>query len=341
MKILVTGMTARHTGTAQREYLTVIQPLIHILKEMGHYVYQSTVAVNEDLSGWDKIIVYLFPLEKLGATRRFGAFDALARYPDKCIISFDDWQYYQFQMYMSSCIGSGRYWNWVDKYPEFITKEDYQAIKDGGQEVRTRLERIAEQLREDIKFPVIMPCFTWGNNDFKLKTTGTVKYYDPSRSAIEWVEQNYMRLEFPPIRKIKVWVLGSLFDNTNYVKQYNFSWPVLHYGHKKTQKVVDEQDLCNIYNDCYGIISHKYATSGDGWWRARWIFSYMFECIIHASDEEMGLLPADTFLPRLDSFENAKDDVLIEIVKQQKFILNKFFMPKDGAVNIINNILKG
>jgi hypothetical protein len=341
MKILITGMTARHTGTPRNKYVTVIEPLIHMLrKDMEHEVEQRTVTVNEDLSQFDKIIVYLFPIEKLGATRRFGALDALARYPDKCILSFDDWQYYQCQMYIKSCIKSGRYWNWVDKYPDFITKADFEAIKNGGREVRDRLERIAEQLRDNLTFPVLLPMFNWGDeNMIGLKTTGIVKLYDPSRYAIEYVENNYMEIEFPPARKKRAWILGSLFDHHDYLKRYKFSWPVIHYGHKKTQQVLTEQQLCNVYNDYFGIVSPKYQTSGDGWWRARWIFSYMFDNIIHASDEERGNLPG-SFLPRLDTFENASDDFIMDVARTQKAILGQFFMPKDGIISIVKEILK-
>lgn len=342
MKVLVTGMTARHTGTAMNNYLTVIDSLIYILrKDMGCEVDQRPATVNEDLSEYDKIIVYLFPIEKLGCTRRFGALDTLARYPDKCIVSFDDWQYYQFQGYIDACMRNNRFWRWVTDYPQFIVKADYDAIKAGGRFTRERLFWIARRLEDNIKFPILMPTFTWGShNKVSLKTSGVIRTYDPSLYAMDYVNENFMNLNFPPKHKRKEWVLGSLFDHDEFIRKHRFEWPVKTYGHKKTMTVLNEEELCNVYNDSWGILSPKYKTSGDGWWRARWVYAYMFNCIILSSDEERGDLP-EGFQPKLSVIENSTDEELERIVENQKYIMSKHFMPKDGVLSILNDVMKG
>jgi hypothetical protein len=340
MNILITGMTARHTGGNVVKMLTVIEPLKEILTASNHEWFQKIVTVGEDLSAYDKIFLFLFPPEKIGVTRRYGALDAYARYPEKCIICFDDWQYYQIQGALLNCVQSGRFWNWVDKFPNFARKEDVEVIKKGGVEVRKRIERAAVKLALDPKVPICVTKFSWGDlTKSRLSNSGKTYIYDPSRFAIDYVYNNY-DLEFPPEKREKIWVLASLFEHDKFLHNHKFTWPVMRLGHKKTQTVVSEDELCKIYQSNWGIISPSYPTSGDGWWRARWIFSYMFENILYASDAELGKI-SENFgftASMLEKHNNNKD--LEIIAKMQKDILEKQFMSKQEVLNIFKEILK-
>ncbi len=336
MNILITGMTSRHTGGNVSKMLTVIEPMKLILTTMGHKVYQHSSTVGQDLSMYDKIFLFLFPVEKMGATRRFGALDVIARYPEKTIISFDDWQYYQFQNMIRSCVQSGRFWNWVDKFPGFITKADLTAILSGGKEVRDRLMQVADALSDNLQLPVCIPKFGWGDNSkIKAMTSDQVFTFDPSLFAIDYVLDNY-DLEFNPIVKCRNWVVGSLFAHDTYVKNLKYKWPILRYGHKKTQKVLTEEELCIVYQNHWGIISPCYPTSGDGWWRARFIFGYMFENIILASPTEMN---NKCFLP--ESFnEDMSDKELESVAGFQKGFLDSYFEKKESVIATFDKILK-
>jgi hypothetical protein len=338
MNILITGMTARHTGGNVVKMLTVIEPLKEILIFSGHKVFQKTVTVGEDLSAYDKIFLFLFPPEKIGVTRRYGAIDIYARYPEKCIIAFDDWQYYQIQSGLKNCLDSGRLWNWVDKFPGFITKNDLQAILKGGKEVRGRIEKAVNQLAIDPKVPVCIPKFSWGDvTKSRLTNSGKTFTFDPSRFAIDYVYNNY-DLEFSPIKRERAWVLASLFEHDKYVHNLKFSWPIKRVGHKKTQMVLSEEELCKFYQDNWGILSPPYPVSGDGWWRARWIFSYMFENILLSSVTEC---PFPVFSHVPDFLCNAKNDSELEVYAScQKNILEHNFMPKEQVLNIFKEVLK-
>lgn len=336
MNILITGMTARHTGGNVSKMVTVIEPLKEILKDIGHEVFQKTVSVNEDLKVYDKIFLFMFPPEKIGVTRRFGAIDAYARYPEKCILCFDDWQYYQFQNGMKNCLESGRFFNWVDKFPNFITKVDLQEIIKGGKVVRDRLFGAASRLAVDPKRPFCIPKFLWGyDGQIKLESSAETFHFDPSRYAIDYVYNNY-DLEFMPAKRENKWVLASLFEHDKYFRSLKLTWPILRVGHKKTQQVFDEEKLCKIYQDNWGILSPSYPTSGDGWWRARFIFAYMFENIVYASDEEWGKLGKNIDATKI---EKLSQESLQEFSNFQHEVLDKWFMKKEQLKEIFKKIL--
>jgi hypothetical protein len=330
-------MTSRHTGGNVTPILTVIQPLDLILNVMGHKVFQKVVTVGEDLSVYDKIFLFVFPPEKIGVTRRYGAIDCYARYKDKCVLCFDDWQYYQFQGAILNCARSGRFWNWVDKFPGFARKEDVKAIITGGKIVRDRIMEAAIELGTTPGSNFCIPKFSWGNLPMRLTTKKKVFTFDPSRFAIDWIYNHY-DLEFPPIKRERRWVLASLFEHDKYIHNLTLTWPILRVGHKKTQQVYNEEQLCKIYQDNWGILSPNYPTSGDGWWRARWIFSYMFENIMLVTPQEMGSLKGFSFVPNIT--EQAKEDKLEALAKFQKETLEKNFMQKEEVITIFKEMLK-
>lgn len=340
MNILITGMTSRHTGGNVTPIVTVIEPLKEILKVMGHKVYQTTATVGEDLSVYDRIFLFMMPAEKLGVTRRYGAIDCYARYKEKVILCVDDWQYFQIQNSMLTCARSGRFWNWVDKNPGFARKADVQAILAGGPKVRDRIMAAALELGSLPKSAFCVPKFSWGDKSkIKLTTEKKVFTFDPSRFAIDWVYNNY-DLEFPPVKRDRKWVLASLFEHNKFVHNLKLTWPILRVGHKKTQQVYTEQQLCKIYQDNWGILSPNYPTSGDGWWRARWVFSYMFENILYASKEEIGKLGAPWLFLQESIRDELNDKQLETYANEQKKILEKEFMQKEEVINIFKEMLQ-
>lgn len=332
-------MTAIQTGTGKNKILTNVNCLELILKTMGHQVTKKTIRVNEDLSEYDKVITFLFPFEKLGSTRKYSILSAMWNHPDKIIISFDDWQYYQFQDSLASCIRAGRLFNWVDKYPDFSSKEDREQIL-ASDYTRKSIEEVARKICNDYTFPVLLPMFKFNHRENRyVKTSNWVGEYDPSLFAIDYVNTNYIDIEFPPEKKERNWVMASLFNQEEYLQANGIGkgWPVLQYGHRKTMPVLTEPELCNVYQKNWGILSPRYPIAGC--WRARWIFAYMFDCIIFADKSECPGLPTG-FVETISQIENRNDEELERFQKNQQLALSLQFESKESVIATFQSILE-
>ena len=339
MKVLITGMTAKHVGSSRANYMLFPDTYYALLRDkLKVHVEMRSVTVDEDLRKYDKIIAFLFPPEKLGATRKYAIFDLIARYPEKVILTFDDWQYYQFQSGLRSCFNGERFWNWVYKYPDYATREDVELLKSKPN-IRKRIEDSVDILVNDLTHPVIYPFHSWGDPaKIRIKTTGKIHLVDPAKYYIGLISN--FTYNFHLTNRKKAWVLGSLFDHSKYIESLGISWEVLRYGHKKTQEVLTERELAYIYSNNWGIISPKYPNSGDGWWRVRWVFTAYISNIIHACREELGSLPSN-FLPSVNEIESMSKIQLGDLATYQSSELLKRFSSREKFTSKIEEVLRG
>jgi hypothetical protein len=331
-------MTSTQTGTSQKEFMTVYHPTQAILTDMGHEVTRRTIQVDEDLSEYDRIICSLFPVEKLSATRKYSIFDAIARYPEKIMLMFDDWQYFQFQSAVGNCLRGGRFWNWVDKF-EFCNPKD-KAIILAKPAIRDRIFRAAMTLANDLTYPLLYPMFPWGKKEnIKVNTTGVIHTFDMNMYAMDYAKKTYNIGEIPEVKE-KLWIMGSMFDQESYVKKLNLYWPTKHLGYKKKVEFIPERDLCNkVYMPNWGIISHKYEQlKGDGWWRARWIHALLCGNIILSYDEETEGLPVDFFFST-NEIEGSSNSQLRDIAVAQKEAVMGTFMDYFDSCEYLDRIV--
>ena len=93
MKILITGFNALTIGTAKSplNIATSARILPKVLKELGYDVTQKAIIPGEDVSQYDKVIVYVFGPNSLSARYWYGAAYTITQRPD-AIISIDDHQ---------------------------------------------------------------------------------------------------------------------------------------------------------------------------------------------------------------------------------------------------------
>ena len=93
MKILITGFNALTIGTAKSplNIATSARILPKVLKELGYDVTQKAIIPGEDVSQYDKVIVYVFGPNSLSARYWYGAAYTIIKRPD-AIISIDDHQ---------------------------------------------------------------------------------------------------------------------------------------------------------------------------------------------------------------------------------------------------------
>ncbi len=322
MKILITGMTSTQVGTSQKQFMTVIHPTEAMLEDCGHDVERREIRVDEDLSSYDKIICGLFPIEKMSATRKYSIFDAIARYPEKIMLIFDDWQYYQFQDSLRVCLNGGRFWNFVDTV-EFANTQDINIIK-AKPEIRPRMLKAAEEMISDLKYPLLFPKLWWGDiSCIRVKTTGKILTYDIMDYAIEVCAKKMYKNDEPLLYKEKKWIMASVFDNNEYVNRLQLTWPVINLGHKNTSNFIPEHCLVSMYKTYAGIISHPYKKLGnDGWWRARWMHAVLCGNVILAEDSEAEGLPFDFFFSK-GEIETADMYKLVEIANAQKECIMK------------------
>ena len=92
-KILVTGFNALTVGSARSplNIATSAKILPKVLKEAGYDVVQKPIIPGEDVSQYDKVVVYVFGPNSLSARYCYGAMYTIIKRPD-AIISIDDWQ---------------------------------------------------------------------------------------------------------------------------------------------------------------------------------------------------------------------------------------------------------
>lgn len=339
MKILFTGMTSAQVGTSIKQYMTVVHPTAKMLEDMGHEVERREIVVDENLDHYDKIVCMLFPIEKLSATRKYSVFDAIYRYPEKIIIMFDDWQYYQFQDSLRVCLNGNRFWNFVD-IVGFASKKDIDTIK-AHPEFRSRIEKAALSMVHDLKFPLLFPKLWWGKrNQIRVKTTGMILTYDIMDYALQLGSDLYDTEPFPGKRE-KSWVMASLFNNLEYVDKLKLTWPVIHIGHKSNVPFIPEHELFEMYKRSWGILSHPYARLGnDGWWRARWMHAVLSGCVISAADIEAEGLPMDFFFS-IEEIEKASESQLKEMAESQKFAIMMNSPGNFEAAECLDILIKG
>jgi hypothetical protein len=95
MKILITGVTETHTNHPDRasstKFVSIPALMCNAFERLGHDVYHQAVASGDDLSEYDKVFVYLYPIDH-NATNTDGAIWALAQRPDAWIC-LDDWSF--------------------------------------------------------------------------------------------------------------------------------------------------------------------------------------------------------------------------------------------------------
>lgn len=338
MKILVTGMTSAQVGTSIKQFMTVFHPTLRMLEDCGHDVERREIKVDEDLSRYDRIICGLFPIEKLSATRKYSIFDAIARYPEKIMLIFDDWQYYQFQDSVRVCIRGDRFWNFVDKF-DFANKYDIDMVK-AKPEIRDRIFKAAEEMVTDLKYPLLFPRLWWGKTEcINVKTTGKILPFDIMDYALEICAKEMYRKDEPLKFKEKKWIMASLFDNTDYVNKLQLQWPVVNIGHKNTNTFVSENSIVEMYKTYAGIISHPYRKLGnDGWWRARWMHAVLCGNVILAEESEAEGLPFDFFFSK-NEIEGADMYKLVEIANVQKSCIMQGSPGCFEAVEILDSLM--
>ena len=95
MKLLITGVTETHINHPNRasstKFVSIPEMMAYAYTRLGHQVDHRATVVGEDLSVYDTVFVYLYPLDG-NAIDHVGAVYALEQRPD-AYICLDDWSF--------------------------------------------------------------------------------------------------------------------------------------------------------------------------------------------------------------------------------------------------------
>ena len=351
MKILITGCnkeqcTKDYYLGKELKILNSHYSLIRCLEDMVHEIEQRTISIGEDLSGYDKVIIYLSSVKSF-AHHAFDALYALTARPD-AILANDDWQvrevFTSFKLYEENLIkhkASGKpfYDYGTNTYLANLYKGD-TPLEDMGKHIDTFIEACQIVNRKTSK--LILCTFAGGENElFKIDYKGEIINYNPNPYNLNRrPENNYGEdvgllgffddepIILPPDEKKHRWIFSSIVQSKTmgWFNKQKPTWDVLNFGPRRETKQtkgietyrVKEPEMCKIYNENWGCMMPEYYHAGSGWWRSRVQQVADVESVLVCSDAE-GKIYGEAYVGNtIESVENMSIEELTKLGKAQK-----------------------
>jgi hypothetical protein len=311
MKILITGVNAVQCGHRPKlDYASAFLSVRWACQQFAE-VDARPVTVGEDLSQYDKIILYLAPIRGFVGVHAPGAMWAYAMYHDKVVLSFDDWQIREIMVSFQATLAT--YDKTIDDH-----KFGWKGIDLIKSDLKEEYRQIVEHFsRWDLKEPMLVPYYPGGDLNLLHLPGKDVHQFNPAA----YFRGRYGELQEAGLKK-KQWILAALHDHQSWLKKQKLQWPVLQFGAKKLgQPRLKESELFQHYADSWGVLSPKYYTCGSGWWRARHGFSADALCIVAGAPEELAMLGNEyTLSPQ--EIESLSDSDLSALAQEQRAKFN-------------------
>ena len=328
MKILITGFNALTIGTAKSplNIATSARILPGVLRDLGHEVTQKAIIPGEDVSQYDKVIVYVFGPNSLSARYWYGAAYTITQRPD-AIISIDDHQTKEtVSGFGTFSRGHWRIWKKFSQAGNPVGK----AYWDEAQPYKKEIEDLVDTFAFD-EWPhkLLIPAYDGGNYEALGLKAKEITNWDPSPYTNSYLNDPKgvdLFSQEPIVKKEKAWIMASLLSKMNWLKKQTFNWPIKTFGNiKEGQTRLKEHELYQEYRKHWGILSppHSHTLNGSGWWRVRYNMACDAESILLGHPSETKVL-GDGYNIDVDNIENKSDQELKEIVSYQKesFIKN-------------------
>ncbi len=341
--ILITGMNkAQCTHDFYLKQQLKVVPshysLVRCLAHMGHNVIQRTVKLGENLSQFDKVIVFLAGPRQLAATQFYTGLSAIANIPpEKLILAFDDWQTKGIYDGIAACKDPQKLFAQFILDVNDITMTDHVAFTSMFQDA---LDIILAKT-----IPVLLSCFAGGDptllidyprdkiftynpNPYHLNRTPSYPYSIPEEfnSAARLEEDRDIR----PDEKIRMFNFVSLVQSKtkSWLKKQKISdeWPIEFFGSKKDgQRRLTEDEMIKVYAQQWGCLMPGYDHVGSGWWRARPLQVADAGSILIGDPKEMMIYYQDKQLANLKAGDlvSMTTSELETIAKCQKKLLYK------------------
>lgn len=268
-KILVTGFTRaactrNFHEKSQIGLCTAHYSLVECLEDMGWEVDQRPVTAGEDLSAYDKVIVFLMHVSPYN-TYMYGALWAIAQRKD-ALLAIEDWQ---------SPKNINTWSKDVDKVVESITNDYYVESVVAEKELRPEWKsafRDAISVVSGGELPVTLPAHLGGDFKMLFPNWNQTKVHSWFAPAYTLHRQPAVSLIEEP--KEKVFNFAGLIQSET-EKWFNkvtkdCTWQIKQYGSKsKKQKRLTEEEMVTVFSDQWGVLMAGYWHAGSGWWRAR------------------------------------------------------------------------
>jgi len=268
-KILVTGFTRaactrNFHEKSQIGLCTAHYSFVQALEDMGWEVDQRPVTAGENLSSYDKVVVFLMHVSPYN-TYMYGALWAISQRTD-AYLAIEDWQ------------SPKNINNWskdIDKVLESITNDYYVNNVVAEKELKPEWKsafRDALSIIVSGTRPITLPAHLGG--DFKMLFTN----WEPSQIH-SWYAPAYtlhrdLGISLYEEPKKRVFNFAGLIQSETekwfYKVTKDATWQIMQYGSKsKNQKRLTELEMVSVFKDHWGILMAGYWHAGSGWWRAR------------------------------------------------------------------------
>jgi len=323
MKILVTGFNALTIGTARSplNIATSARILPGVLKELGHEVTQKAIIPGEDVSQYDKVIVYVFGPNSLSARYWYGAAYTIIKRPD-AIISIDDHQTKEtVSGFGTFSRGHWRIWKKLSQAGNPVGKMYWDEAQPFKKEIEDLVDTFAF---EEWPFKLLIPAYDGGNYEALGIKAKEITNWDPSpytNSYLNDPKGKDLFTEQPVVKKEKAWMMASLLNKMNWLKKQTFTWPIKTFGNiKEGQTRLKEHELYQEYRKNWGILSppHSHTLNGSGWYRARYNMAFDAGSILLGHENEIEVLGVGYRDLNINEIENKSEEELKNIVSYQR-----------------------
>lgn len=286
-KILITGMNkAQCTKDFFLNQVLKVVPshyaLIRCLEDMGYEVEQRPVALGEDLTDYEDVIVYMHSPQAFCQNLYTGTY-ALSARPD-AILAFDDWQVDQiyagirgFNENLENNDGSAFREYLVElqdqKYPIEELKKYASAYKTGCEIMLKKENRLLISAFAGGDLSLLKlgwkedQVFAFNPNPYHYNRTPDNDFL----SGVTTLTGGHV----DPADKHRVWNFASLVQKKTkkWISNHKIEWPIQFYGARlngeDNNKRLTEDQMCGEFAAQWGCLMPGYFHSGSGWWRAR------------------------------------------------------------------------
>lgn len=266
-KVLITGMNKNQCTKDfyLKQQLQVVPShysLIRCLEDMGYEVYQRFVEVGESLDQYDHVIVYIHNPSGFAGYVYNGLWAMHVR--KDCILAFDDWQTKSIFDGLSSLKDEEKLFRpFVKESHKHVDQNTITSYKDQLLDGLSLLENkinkmlISAFAGGDLGLLIDWPnelLYSYNPNPYHLNRKPTTFLHRGKKQAFNFAGliQN----------QTKKWLEAQKVEETG--------WELLKFGSRKDgQDRVTEDEIVNIFGECWGTLMAGYYHSGSGWWRAR------------------------------------------------------------------------
>jgi hypothetical protein len=290
-KILITGMNRLQCNKDfyLKQQLQVVPShysVIRCLEDMGYEVEQREVALGEDLSSYDEVIVYIHSIQAFCQHIWSGLYAVAAR--PNCIIAFDDWQFNQIygaiQTYHDDLVSGDEsvyrdylFDLWAGKEDRETVKKYHQSYIDACKIIVSKQNRllVSAFAGGDISLLNLgweeSKIFTFNPNPYHLNRRADNGY---GTGVIESTLDSFFSEE---PEKLFRWNFASLVQEKTrkWLKLQNpekWQWDIEYFGAKRGKYKSErktEPEMVKVFEQQWGCLMPGYFHAGSGWWRAR------------------------------------------------------------------------